>query len=196
MRHDFGSWTFTASSNNLIGCAGTRRSGAADHHPRRSPHDPSRGQAAVQRRWPRGGDRRTARRLGGRITSNRSCSSRGTRCKARSAFPDHDVPFAAHLDVGRPSRVVQHRPPPSARAQRQGAMQFSRRLGIGRELPDLLQGIWRCPLRCDHQPSCALRGDVLGISDFSWPPEPGAVSPRYCPLQCRPLPNQLSLVLS
>lgn len=27
MRHDFDSWIFTASSNNLIGCAGTRRSG-------------------------------------------------------------------------------------------------------------------------------------------------------------------------
>src|SRR5271155_5483345 len=44
MRHDFDSWTFTASSNNLIGRAGTRRTGAPDHDPRRSPYNPSRGQ--------------------------------------------------------------------------------------------------------------------------------------------------------
>ena len=44
MRHDFDSWTFTALSNNLIGCAGTRRSRAANQPSPAIPARPPSGQ--------------------------------------------------------------------------------------------------------------------------------------------------------
>jgi hypothetical protein len=108
MRHDFGSWTFTASSNNLIGCAGTRRSGAADHHPRRSRQDPSCGQGSRTGRLGNGG---SSHRIG-RFVPLSAPSARGrTRCLPRSAPVEQEE---GRMTQASPQAVRRARRPSSA----------------------------------------------------------------------------------